>query len=113
MDEARRAVVSAFVADRSFPAFYRDPRTHEAALAQLGRTVRRVHQLPLPAGAKSGDPLTLLATVWSGPLADFALPAFVGDAVQRVLTEEPPAPERACAGRYSCTWPARAGTPAL
>src|SRR3954467_2480593 len=37
VDEARRALLSAFVVNRSFPAFFRDPRTHEAALAQLGR----------------------------------------------------------------------------
>ena len=95
VDEARRAVMSAFVVDRSFPAFYGDPRTREAALAQLGRTVRRVHELPLPPDADSKDPREFLATIWSGLWANFALPAFVGDAVQRVLTEEAPAAERA------------------
>jgi aminoglycoside phosphotransferase (APT) family kinase protein len=94
-DEARRAVVSAFVVDRSFPAFYRNPRTHEAALAQLGRTVRRVHELPLPPDADSKDPRELLTAIWSGLVASFALPTFVGDAVRRVLTEEAPACERA------------------
>jgi hypothetical protein len=95
VDEARRAVVSAFVIDRSFPAFYADPRTREAALAQLGRTVRRVHELPLPPDADSKDPRELLAASWSGLVANFALPAFAGDAVRRVLTEEAPARERA------------------
>jgi thiamine kinase-like enzyme len=95
VDEARRAVVSALVVDRSFPAFYADPRTREAALAQLGRTVRRVHELPLPPEADASDPREFLATIWSGPVANFALPAFVGDAVRRVLTEQPPARERA------------------
>jgi aminoglycoside phosphotransferase (APT) family kinase protein len=95
VDEARRAVLSAFVVDRSLPAFYADPRTREAALAQLGRTVRRVHELPLPPEADTRDPLELLAAIWSGPLANVALPAFVGDAVRRVLTEKPPAHERA------------------
>src|SRR4051812_22195064 len=37
VDEARRAVMSAFVIDKSFPAFYGDPRTREAALSQLGQ----------------------------------------------------------------------------
>jgi thiamine kinase-like enzyme len=95
VDEARRAVVSALVVDRSFPAFYGDPRTREAALAQLGRTVRRVHELPLPPEANASDPREFLATIWSGAVANFALPAFVGDAVRRVLTEQPPARERA------------------
>jgi aminoglycoside phosphotransferase (APT) family kinase protein len=95
VDEARRALVSAFVVDRSFPAFYGDPRTREAALEQLGRTVRRIHELPLPPEADSRDPREFLATIWSGPVANFALPAFVGDAVRRVLTEEAPVGERA------------------
>jgi aminoglycoside phosphotransferase len=95
VDEARRAVVSAFVVDRSFPAFYADPRTHEAALAQLGRTVRRVHELPLPPEAEAIDPREFLSSTWSGLVTGFALPAFVGDAVRRVLAEEAPTRERA------------------
>ena len=90
-DEARRAVVSAFVVDRSFPAFYYNPVTREAALAQLARTLRRVHGLSMPLQAKAKDPRDLLATVWSGLVSKFALPAFVGDAVRRMLTEKAPA----------------------
>lgn len=95
VDEAHRAVMSAFVTDQSFPAFYRDPRTHETALAQLGQTVRRVHELPLPPDVDEGDPREFLSTIWSGLVANFALPTFVHDAVQRVLTEDAPARERA------------------
>jgi thiamine kinase-like enzyme len=95
VDEARRAVVSAFVVDRSFPARYGDPRTREAALAQLGRTLRRVHALPIPPDAAWKDPRELLTAIWSGPLARFAVPAFVGDAVRRMLAEEAPVRERA------------------
>jgi aminoglycoside phosphotransferase (APT) family kinase protein len=95
VDEARRAVVSAFVIDRSFPALYWDPRTREAALELLGRTVRRVHELPLPSDADLKDPRELLASTSSRLGADFALPSFVSDAVRRVLTEEAPARERA------------------
>ena len=94
VDEGRRAVLSAFVVDRSFPAFYRDPGTHEAALAQLGRTLRRVHQLPLPADADARDPRAFLAESWSTLGERFAVPAFVGDAVRRALAEEPPAGDR-------------------
>ena len=95
VDEARRAVVSAFVVDRSVPARYGDPRTRAAALAELGRTLRGVHELPLPPGAAGRDRVDLLAAVWSQLAAGFALPAFVGDTVQRVLSEKPPASERA------------------
>jgi aminoglycoside phosphotransferase (APT) family kinase protein len=94
-DETRHAIVSAFVADRSFPAFYGDPRTREAALALLGRTLRRVHQLETPPEADWRDPREFLAAVWSGPVATLALPPFVGDAIRGILTEEPPARERA------------------
>jgi aminoglycoside phosphotransferase len=94
VDEARRAVLSAFVVDRSFPMFYRTPGTHEAALALLGQTLRRVHELPLPADAEAKDARELLSTTWSGLTSGFPLPAFVGDTVRRVLAEEPPASER-------------------
>jgi aminoglycoside phosphotransferase (APT) family kinase protein len=94
-DEPRRAVVSAFVADRSFLAFYADPRTHDAAIEQLGRTLRRVHDLPLPPDAMSQDPLALLAGVWPGLQAGFALPAFTHDMIQRIRAEEPPTDGRA------------------
>jgi aminoglycoside phosphotransferase (APT) family kinase protein len=94
VDEARRAVVSAFVVDRSFPALYGDPRTRQVALEQLGRMLRRVHDLPLPPGAESRQPLDLLTMLWSGPLSTVPLPAFTGEAVQRMLSEEAPARDR-------------------
>jgi thiamine kinase-like enzyme len=93
-DEERRAVLSAFVVDKSFPAFYGNPQTHQAALTQLGQTIRRVHELPLPSIADSPEPKEFLKMLWSGPLAKFALPAFVGDAVHRIFTEEAPAHDR-------------------
>jgi aminoglycoside phosphotransferase (APT) family kinase protein len=91
--EARRAVVSAFVLDRSFPAFYGDARTREAAVVLLGRTLRRVHELALPADAETRDSREFLAALTSG-LVNFPVPSFVEDAVVRVLTEEPPDRER-------------------
>ncbi|HEY0480279.1 MAG TPA: phosphotransferase, partial [Kofleriaceae bacterium] len=94
VDDERRAIVSAFVADRSFPALFATPETRQAALALLGRTLRRVHALPLPPDAASTEPREFLAQLWSA-LASFALPGFVGSAVQRVTAEEPPARERA------------------
>jgi hypothetical protein len=88
-DEERRAVVSAFVVDRSFPALYLDPRTRDDALVLLGRTLRRVHALPLPDGPVQ-DPREILGLLW-GKLAGFAVPAFVGDAIRRAIDEPSPA----------------------
>jgi aminoglycoside phosphotransferase (APT) family kinase protein len=84
VDEARRAVVSAFVVDRSFPALLRDPATHGAAIDLLARTFRRLHALPLPEGATARDPRELLG-VWPELYASYALPAFADDLVRRVL----------------------------
>lgn len=95
VSESMRAVLTAFVVDRSFIAFYRDPRTHHAALTQLGRTVRRIHALPLPADARMRDPRELLAQVWGGFLANFPLPEFVSEVVTPLLAAEPPASEQA------------------
>jgi aminoglycoside phosphotransferase (APT) family kinase protein len=96
-DEARRAVVTAFVADRGFIPRFADPRTRATAIDQLGRALRGVHDLPLPADAPRRDLRELIATVWpmlaSAP--GFATPAFVRDAVERLLAETPPPPDRA------------------
>jgi aminoglycoside phosphotransferase (APT) family kinase protein len=94
VDEARRATTSAFVVDRSFPLFYRDPRTHDEALLALGRMVRRVHALPIPEDAETQDPATFLSGVWAGLHPAFTLPPFAVDAVQRVLDVQAPARER-------------------
>ncbi len=93
-DAERRAVVSAFVVDRSFPALWMNPQTRDFALALLARTVRRLHELPVPAGARAIDARGWLAEL-SASLAMFALPAFARDAIERVLAEPPPAAERA------------------
>jgi len=95
VDEARRAVLTAFVADRSFPALYLDPSTREAALTLLGRTVRRIHALPVPPAARVRDPRAFLTQISAGLRAGFALPAFAGDAIDRVLAEDPPPNSRA------------------
>ena len=93
-DESRRAIVSEFVSDQSFPRFYRDPRTQDAALTLLGETLRSVHALPIPPDAMSFRPLELLGTMWSGVPSNTTFPRFVTDAVQRALTEQPPLAER-------------------
>ena len=95
VDEARHAVVSAFVVDRSFPALLGNPATHEAALDLLARTFRRLHALPIPEGATARDPRDLLAGAWPELRAGYALPAFVDDLVRRVLDAPAPLDERA------------------
>lgn len=97
-DAARRAVLTDFVTDRSFATFYRDPRTHDGALDQLGRTVRRIHALPLAPHTRGRDPRAFLAQMWEVLQTGFALPDFAADAVQRVLAEEPPLPGREVLG---------------
>ena len=91
VDESRRAVVSAFIADRSFPMLYVNLSTRDHAIALLGRTLRRVHDLPLPAGASALDPRAFLANLWAGLSPAFPMPGFVADAAQRALAQPPPA----------------------
>ncbi len=98
VDPERRAVVTDFVADRSFATFFRHPSTHEAALAQLGQTVRRIHALPIPVDASKRDPREFLAQMWEVVRSGFALPPFVEEAVGRVLAEAPPSCARTVLG---------------
>lgn len=91
VDEERQAIVSEHVADRSFPAFYATPQTREAAVTLLGTTLRRVHELPLPAGATGHEPRAFLATLWPQVAASIATPEHVGATVRRVLEDEMPA----------------------
>ncbi len=87
-------MVSAFVVDRSFPARFGAPATHDVALAELADALRRVHALPIPSGAVPRDARELLARFWP-QLASFAVLAFARAAVERALAEAPPPPERA------------------
>jgi thiamine kinase-like enzyme len=94
-DENRRAVVSILVAGQPFQAYYyRDPRTRETALLQLARTLRRVHELPIPPDATAIDAHAALAALWSGPLAGFSVPRFAANAIQLALSEDPPPRDR-------------------
>lgn len=95
VDESCRSVVNAYVADRSFPMLFFTPATRAAAITQLGRTLRRVHDLPLPADAKPVDGRAFLATVWAGPVKKLATPSFARDAVSSLLGEKAPESERA------------------
>ncbi len=92
-DELHRAVLSEHVADRGFTARVTTPQTRDATVDELGRVMRRVHELPLPDGAAWQEPRETFKPVWAG-LTDFALPTFVRAAVDDVLAEPPPPPER-------------------
>jgi aminoglycoside phosphotransferase (APT) family kinase protein len=94
VDETRHAVVTELVADRSFIARFVDPATRAAAIGELGAALRRVHALPIPAGATGKEPRVFLGAIWAG-LAGFPVPAWIGDAVRRALDEPPPPPDRA------------------
>jgi aminoglycoside phosphotransferase (APT) family kinase protein len=93
VDEGRRAVLSEFVADRSFVTLYRDPLTHDAAVDELGRTVRRIHMLPFPPDARARDPLAFLAQLRLS-LQGLPLPDFARRAIDRAQAEVPPPRDR-------------------
>jgi thiamine kinase-like enzyme len=95
VDEERRAVVSAFVVDRGFPMLLMTPTTREGAIAQLGRTLRRVHDLPLSELIEAKDGRAFLQMMWSGLSDDVSIPSFVGESVSRVLAEDAPPSGRA------------------
>jgi hypothetical protein len=89
VDDEHRAILSEFIVNRSFPALYGDPRTHRQAMTELGRTIRRVHDLPIPAGMPRKSPEDLFGSMWS-KLDGFPLPRFVGDAAAQVRAMRPP-----------------------
>ncbi|MBK9029886.1 MAG: phosphotransferase [Myxococcales bacterium] len=93
-DEARRAVVSEHVVNRGFAPRLFDPQTRDAAIRQLGETIRRVHALPLPEGAGWRDPRELIAPM-RARLATFTVPSFVRATIDQVLAETPPPRQRA------------------
>jgi aminoglycoside phosphotransferase (APT) family kinase protein len=92
-DEERRAVVTPFVEDRSLIALLREPATRQAALAQLGQTVRRIHAIPLPADARVWEARQLMTQI-AGRMHDFVLPPFARGAIERAAAEEPPPSDR-------------------
>jgi aminoglycoside phosphotransferase (APT) family kinase protein len=91
VDEARRAVLTDFVADRVFPARYLDPRTHQEALAELGRMVRRIHALPIPSDVVPRDQRRLLAQLSSDLQSGFPIPTFARKAIEGALAAAVPA----------------------
>lgn len=94
VDDDRRAVTSAFVEDRALPALFGDPATRGRAVALLGTTLRRVHDLPLATTAPRQDPREMLRSL-ERALAGVPMPAFVAPRVAAMLAEAPPPAERA------------------
>jgi thiamine kinase-like enzyme len=94
VDEERRAILTAFIVDRSFAALYFDAQTRPAALGLLGRTLRRVHDLPAPQTCWK-SPEEFLGELRSRLEAAGWLPAFVHEALGRVRDEPAPVCERA------------------
>jgi aminoglycoside phosphotransferase (APT) family kinase protein len=98
VDADRNAFVSALVVDRGFMARVMSPATRALAIDELGRTLRRLHDLPIPEGAVTRAPRELLAMVWQGFFAaGFAVPSFAADAITRMLDEPVPPSDRATA----------------
>ncbi|MEO7457002.1 MAG: phosphotransferase, partial [Gemmatimonadaceae bacterium] len=94
MDAGRRAVVTEFVVDRSFPMLLMTPATRAAAVDLLGRTLRRVHDIPLPPEADGREARDFLIEIWSGVSQALALPSGVAEVVQHVIALEPPVLDR-------------------
>jgi aminoglycoside phosphotransferase (APT) family kinase protein len=93
VDEEQRAVVSAFVVDKSFAALYHNPHTRDIALDLAARTLKGVHQIPA-ADSEYRDPLEFLSTIWSAMAHDAGTPSFARDAIRHLLDEEPPPLDR-------------------
>ena len=89
VDESRRAVLSALIVDRSFPAQLGSPVTRAAAVAALGEMLARLHALPIPRTAAAADPRCALGAIWHAFPAVFTVPAFVRTAVAQLLDELP------------------------
>ena len=81
VDEARGAIVMERIADPFPPLMMRDP---QRAIALLGQTLRRVHDLPVPSG-EPADPRGVLAS-----LTLPELPAWARTTIDRVLELRPP-----------------------
>lgn len=91
VDEARRAVVTDFVADRGLMMLLGNPRRRPEAVALLGKTLARLHQLP-PAEGRFNEPREFMLQQWASMETAAGVPTFVRDAIKRVADETPPPP---------------------
>lgn len=85
-DEAQRAIISELVVDQGLQPLL----AKGGVIPALASMLRRLHDVPLPADTPAMQPLAMVHALWTGPLAGFPVPAFVTQAVERVLSEEAP-----------------------
>jgi aminoglycoside phosphotransferase (APT) family kinase protein len=93
VDESRRAVLSELVVDAGVAMLIGNPATRADAVSLLGRTLRRVHDVPVPASAPASEPLALLARLRAS-IAAFPVPAFALETIDALSNELPPPLER-------------------
>nr|HEX4316322.1 phosphotransferase [Kofleriaceae bacterium] len=92
VDDDRIAILMELVVDRGFGPWLMSPATRATAIAELARTLRRVHALPIPAGAPRVDGPPMLARFVREIGAD--LPRAAAPAVQGVVDEVAPPRDR-------------------
>ncbi|CAN5335107.1 hypothetical protein BH11MYX1_BH11MYX1_36970 [soil metagenome] len=92
-DPGRRALLSAFVLDRSFPARFATPQTRELALVELADLLRRAHAVPVPPGTPRRLARDEFVATWD-LVAEWPIPAFARHAIERALAAVPPASGR-------------------
>jgi len=94
IDEERRAVVTAFVVDKSLASILYNPQTRDTALDLAAGTLKRLHQIPAP-DSEYRDPLKFLSTTVAPMATDAGVPSFARDAIRRLLEEKAPSLDRA------------------
>ncbi|MFT3837384.1 MAG: phosphotransferase [Myxococcaceae bacterium] len=90
-DEAHRAVVTDFVADKGLMMLLGDPRRRPEAVALLAQMLKRLHQLPPPQG-HFNEPREFMLQQWAPMETAAGVPTFVRDAIERVANQTPPPP---------------------
>ena len=68
--------MSELVVDAGLAPMFWDPRTRMDAVGLIGRTLRRVHDVPLPVDVPASEPLVLLDRLRAS-VAAFPVPRFV------------------------------------
>ncbi len=89
VDEARRAVLSTLVVDRSWPAYFGNPATRGAAIDALGRMLAQRAHLPTPPGMGRAEVRPVLQAMWNALSSDATLPRFVHEVVTALCAEPP------------------------
>jgi aminoglycoside phosphotransferase (APT) family kinase protein len=82
------------VTDHGLIARLMKPSTRAATIAEVGKTLRRLHDLPVPPDVPAVDPHVHLAKLAS-TLDGFTIPAFVRAQLERMRAEAAPPSDRA------------------